>query len=432
MIKNIKTICVIGGGIQGLSLAYFLSKNSNYKVVLLEKGEKLGGLLGLLNVAGTPIEGFYHHWFTSYNDIIDLAKELGLADNLFHKKGKIGVFFKDNLYPFTTALDLLRFSPLSFINRLRLGFSVFILKTIKNPTKLENITAVKWLKKYSGIKAYELIWEPLLRGKFGTHKDSISMAWMWGRIHERGNSPVLVYPRGGFQKLIDKMSDSIIKSGGRIETSFNISEVVKESEGLSVYYEGENKITFDNVFFTTPVNVFTRLVKGLPDEYRQQLEKIKYRAAHVVVLVLKKSLMPKGYYWVNVQDRNIPLLAIIEHTNLVPREDYKDKTIVYLGNYPDPDDPIMSLKNEEIIDTYIGFMQRVNKDFNKDWIEEYYVFKDKNGQPIVGLDYKDNIPPYKTPIEGLYLVSMVQIYPSDRGTDNAVKQAKLAIKKAGL
>ena len=427
MAKNIKTIGVVGGGIQGLSLAYFLSKNPDYKVILLERNKNLGGLLGLLNIAGTAIEGFYHHWFTAHSDIIDLAKELGLADNLFYKKGKIGIFYQDYIYPFTTAFDILKFSPLSFIDRLRLGFSVFLLKMIKNPSGLENITAAEWLRIRCGPKVFELVWEPLLRGKFGPHKDSISMAWMWGRIHERGNSPFLVYPRGGFQKLIDKMSESIVKSGGEIKTNFHIDRVIKEGDGISVYSLG-GRMVFDDVFFTTPINVFIRLVGGLPDEYRQQLENIKYRAAHVVVLVLKRSLMPQGCYWVNVQDRSIPLLAVIEHTNLVPKKDYGGRTIVYLGNYPDPNDPIMFLKDEEVMDLYSGFLPRINKDFNKDWIEEYHVFKDPNGQPIVDLGYKDRIPAHETPIAGLYLVSMAQIYPSDRGTDNAVKQAKKVIK----
>ena len=431
MAKNTKTIGVVGGGIQGLALAYFLSKNSNYKVVLFEKNKNLGGLLGLLNIAGTAIEGFYHHWFTSHNDIINLAKELRLADNLFYKKGKIGVFHQNCIYPFTTVFDLLKFYPLSLADRLRLGFSVFLLKIMKNPSKLENITAVEWLKTRCGLKAYELVWEPLLRGKFGDHKDSISMAWMWGRIHERGNSPFLVYPRGGFKNLIDKMSESIIKSGGEVKTNFDINYIDQETNGISIF-SPEEKAVFDNVFFTAPVNVFIKLVRGLPDEYKRQLEKIKYRAAHVVVLVLKKSLMPQGYYWVNVQDRNIPLLAVIEHTNLVPKEDYGGRTIVYLGNYPDPNDPIMSLKNEEVVDLYAGFLPKINKDFNKNWIEEYYVFKDPNGQPIVDLGYKDRLPAYQTPLAGLSLVSMAQIYPSDRGTDNAVKQAKEVIRIFGF
>lgn len=420
---NRHKIAVVGGGIQGLSLAYFLSKNPQNSVALFERDQRLGGLLCLCEVAGTPFEGFYHHILACYRDIIELAEELNLGDKLFSAPAKTGIFYQNRIYPFSGAGDLLRFSPLSFFERLRFGAATLILRLIKNPKQLERVTAADWVKKFFGERAYRVVWEPLLRGKFGERAGEIAMSWLWGRIHERSKSPFLLYPRGGFQQLIDKMAEKIIAASGLIRTGAAVEEIEPVDGKLSVKIGGKEEI-FDKVFVTAPIPVFLRLAKKLPPDYVERLKRIEYRAAHVTVLVLKEALMTDGYYWLNVNDRDSPLLAVIEHTNFLPKEDYGGKTIVYLGNYPDPADPIMKMSDSEAVDLCARWLPKVNPRFQKEWIEKCHIFKDSAAQPIVRVGYKETIPPYETPIPNLYLVTMAQIYPWDRSTSHAVEQGK--------
>lgn len=434
-----KKIAIIGGGMQGLSLAYFLSKNPDYSVRLFEKGQTLGGLLGLLEVEGTGLEGFYHHLANHDVDIIELIKELGLGDRLLYAVSKVGIFHDGRAYPFSTPWDLLRFQPLKWWERLRVGATALFLRSTKNYHRFEKITAEAWFKKYMGAHAYEVIWEPLLRGKFGSYKEQISMAWTWSRIVWRaktrtkdGRNEELVYPRGGFRTIINAMVERIKMSGGEIKTGAVIDSVAAGRQGEVLVTAGGQVEVFDKVFVATPVNVFLRLVRGLPDPYIASLQRIRYRGAHVAVLVMNRSLMPNGCYWLSINDRSMPFLAVVEHTNLVPKADYGGKTIVYVGNYPESTDPIMKMKDDEVIHLYSEQLRKINPDFRPDWIEKYYVFKDPFGQPVVDTHYAEYRPAYPTPIENLYLVTMAQIYPDDRGTSKAVRQAKEVIKKLGL
>ena len=123
---------------------------------------------------------------------------------------------------------------------------------------------------------------------------------------------------------------------------------------------------------------------------------------------------------------------MIEHTNLLPKEDYGGKTLVYLGNYPGPDDEIMKMDNEKVIDLYCRHLPKINPEFKKEWIDKYYIFKDPAAQPIVDINYKSSLPDYQTPIPNLHLVTMAQIYPEDRGTSKAVEQSKKVLQKLGL
>ena len=77
-------------------------------------------------------------------------------------------------------------------------------------------------------------------------------------------------------------------------------------------------------------------------------------------------------------------------------------------------------------------MQKINKDFSMNDIDESFLFKARYSQPIIVKDYSKLLYDMKTGIDGLYFTSMSQIYPQDRGTNYAVlygrKLANLIIK----
>jgi hypothetical protein len=76
---------------------------------------------------------------------------------------------------------------------------------------------------------------------------------------------------------------------------------------------------------------------------------------------------------------------------------------------------------EEVIDSYLPHLRKVNKDFDKGWISNYWVFRERSAQPIVTLNYSERIPDHRTPLTGLYLANTSQIYPEDRGTNYSVR-----------
>ena len=72
---------MIGGGITGMSAALELAK-TGVKVTILEASEDIGGLAGSFYVDGNFIEKFYHHWFNSDQEIMQLIEELGESKNV--------------------------------------------------------------------------------------------------------------------------------------------------------------------------------------------------------------------------------------------------------------------------------------------------------------------------------------------------------------
>ena len=74
-------IGIIGGGLAGLSAAYYLQQKG-YQVRIFEGEKELGGLAASYDTEGDSIEKFYHHLSKSEETIVELAEELGMGDKV--------------------------------------------------------------------------------------------------------------------------------------------------------------------------------------------------------------------------------------------------------------------------------------------------------------------------------------------------------------
>jgi protoporphyrinogen oxidase len=148
------------------------------------------------------------------------------------------------------------------------------------------------------------------------------------------------------------------------------------------------------------------------------LQKEKTFGALVVILEMKESLSP--VYWLNILDPTCPLLAVIEHTNMVPRDHYQGEVITYLAKYLDPSEPLFSKSDGEVLKFYLAQLKRVYPQFRENMVLRSHVMRDPFAQPVVTLGYGKRIPSHRTPVEGLYLATMSQVFPDDRGMSLSV------------
>ena len=435
---------IIGGGAAGLAAAYELTKRGHYAEVF-ERTPFLGGQASTFPVGGGQLERGYHHLFVSDVAITDLIHELGLGDKLAWLESKVGLYHGGTIWNFGTPMDLMRFKPLSLLQRIRVGFWTFLLQKTKDWRKFEGVTARDWLVKHMGAEAYRVIWEPLLRGKFGDYYDQVSMTWIWGKIYlrvaSRGKGMAkerLGYPMGSFGEVFDVLGERVSQQGGDVHLSAGVNRVLVEDNnatGLEVQLsDGEAEPrNYDAIIATTPSYIFTRLVPDLPDDYHDKLVNVQYLSAVLVILILDRPLTDK--YWISIADRDLPFVGIIEHTNMIDRSLYGGHHIVYLTNYPDRDSELYQKSAEELVAEFTPHLRQLNPDFDPSWILEYHHHKVDGAQPIIGINYSQRIPDHRTPIKNLYLANTTQIYPEDRGTNYSVRMgrqvARMVLEDAG-
>lgn len=416
---------VIGGGIAGLTAAYRFARRG-YDVTLWEPGQRLGGQAAAFPVLGTALEYFYHHLFMSDNDMVQLMDDLGIADHLVWLPSQVGFYTGGKIYPLSGATDLLRLDCIPFHDRIRVGLVTLYLQKRKRWEEFERVTAARWLRRWAGRRAYDKIWGAQLKAKFGESFDKVAMVWFWNKIFLRTQSrksllakEELGYIRGSFNVLIDRLAEAIVEWGGTLHVGAGVRSLKQLDSGWRVEAANGDSVDVDLVVATVPSPVLAKLVPELPDGYRSKLSGAIYQAA--VTMLLQTSHSLTGTYWLNISDPEVPLTAIIEHTNFIGPEHYQGKHFIYLSKYVDQAHPFLQLGDDELFEEYLPTLQRLNPNFRPDWVERRWVFRERAAQPIITLNYSERIPEHRTPLAGLYLANTSQIYPEDRGTNYSVR-----------
>jgi len=421
-------IGILGGGITGLTAAFYLLR-AGHRVTVLEGRSQVGGLATYFDFGPFRWDKFYHCILTSDAPLLRLIDDLGLTPELRWTDTEVGFYTSRGLFSMTTSLDFLKFPVLTLWEKFRLGVGILLASRIRDGRKLEAIPIADWLIKIFGRGNYEKMWEPLLKCKLGACREEASAAFIWATIfrlystREKGVSQKerLGYVRGGYRIVFERLLEEIREMGGTVRTRCAITG--SESDGANgIKIQTNNEVLhFDRVIATTPSHIFDRIAKGLPGDYRQRLREVKYLGMVCVVLVLKRKLTP--YYVTNLIDKDIPFTGVIEMTNLISQEETAGRHLVYLPKYTAPDDPLFEANDEDVWTSFRISLQRMFSDLREEDIESRFVFRERLVQPIPVLHYSERVPQMETPVSGLLLANTTQIINSTLNNNEMVKIA---------
>lgn len=431
--KKLK-IGIIGAGVAGLAAAWDLAR-AGHEVHLYEGEDTVGGLAAGFRDEGWDwhLEKFYHHWFETDAHIKQLIDELGCADKVLWPRPKTSYWLDGKIYRSEISPSALLL-PLSLVAKLRMGLVGVYLKLTRSWRALEQETAHEWMLRMMGREAYERLWQPLLIGKFSTLYRDVNMAWLWARIYTR--SLRLGIFEGGFQAFVDTLAQAITEHGAQIHLNTRISRISTANGQPTLTFDGHTE-TFDRVISTTSPGLMLRLTEGLAETpYGQQMNSLRSIGGLCVVIALKQSLLTDGTYWLNLpatspdkQQSRFPFLALVEHTNWMPKEHYNGDTLIYCGDYVPADHEYFQMSEDALAERFIGVLNQFNPNFQRDWVRRYWVFRAPYAQPVPGVNHSQHIPPLQTPLNGVYWASMSQVYPWDRGTNYAVELGREAARQ---
>jgi protoporphyrinogen oxidase len=417
---------ILGAGALGLTVALRLAQRGR-AVTVFEREPLPGGLAAGFEVApGIWLERYYHHLFRTDRHAVRLIEECGLGSELIWHRPVTSTLRDGRAWQLDSPLSLLRFRPLPPTDRLRMGMVLAGLRLLPDGEALEGRTSAAWIRRWMGSAAYRVVWGPLLEGKFGALAPEVAMPWFWARVHDRTSE--LGYLRGGFQQLYEALARRIAAAGGELRFGTAVSEVTPAEAGYAVRADDGSQTAFERVISTLPTRLTARLVPSLPDEWRARFEWGRAYGAHCLILALDRPLTG-GIYWLNVNDPGYPFMALVEHTNLRPTSEYGGRHLIYLGNYRPMDDPIFRRPKEELVAEASAALGRLAPGFEPAQVTESWAFAAPFAQPIVTTDYREHIPPFETPLTGLYVANMFQVYPHDRGQNYSIALAERLVSR---
>ena len=423
-------VAIIGGGIMGITLGYYLS-HQGVEVEIFEASPTLGGLAGPIFLDdGTAVDRFYHAILSSDSNLRDLCSDLGISDQLRFKETKMGFLYQGQVFSMNNMVEFLKFPPLGWIDRFRLGWTVLYAQFVKDWHNLEGVSVEKWLINLSGRKTYENIWQPLLRAKFDGEFDNTPATYIWSRLvrmkstrggaNQKEEAGHLI---GGYITLIKAMADKIESTGGKIFLKTPIEEIyIENATARGVRIEGELR-TFDLVVATLQTPVFTRLIPNADPQYLEYLNKTEYLGIIASLLVLDRQLTK--YWTLNITDDTIPFTGVIETTSYIDPKFVGNHHLIYLPKYTSPGSVWQKKSDEEIKEIWIRNLEAMFPSFNRTWIRYFLVHRERFVEPLHALNQTDLIPSVKTPVNNLYLATTAQIYPALTNGESVTRHARL-------
>ncbi|MFF5995286.1 protoporphyrinogen oxidase [Lysinibacillus sp. KU-BSD001] len=380
-----RKIVVIGGGITGLTAAFYLqqiAKENQYPldVVIVESSLRLGGKIQTIRKDGFIVERGPESFIDEQGSVHQLARELGIADQLVHNKnGQTYVAVGKDLYPIPSSLlfdgspnvsSLITTGLISVSGKIRAAGDLFIPK----PSQETDEPIGHFFRRRFGKEVVENLVEPLLAGTFAGDIDHLSIQSMFPQFYqlEKEHRSLLLglkkqkvshlaikhfeeqynhygtFERG-LETLIEKLEEklaptSTILKGVKVEAIDSIQD-----GQLKIELNNISPIQADAVIMTTPFNIAKSVFKK--HNVMQHLPNMNYATIATVTMAFKQEELNKYKKALNFFVSRNSDLAITSCTwsnrkwdNVAP-EGY-DLLRVYIGRVGD--ETIVELSDSEI------------------------------------------------------------------------------------
>lgn len=286
-----KSVCIIGGGIAGLSASVFLA-NEGLNVTLVEASPKLGGRAYSFFDKNLDdwIDNGQHILASWYTNTFDFLKIIGTYDRVKFQQ-QLEVVFADlngNRYrfkcpklppPFHLMWGLWTYKPLGFRDKIgifRLLNSVVLEKYSEEELKSMDVAGLFVLTKQSE-NVINYFWKPFIIAVFNAEPEETS-AWQFMKIIKTGflrrGSSNLVLPKYNLNELyVNEAEKFLYEKKAKILKSARVENIDVKNELIDQICLGGVNLKFDYYICAVPFFEFRNLFSG--EELNGDLEKLR-------------------------------------------------------------------------------------------------------------------------------------------------------------
>jgi len=298
---------IVGGGISGLSAAYYLSK-AGVRPTLIEKSQQLGGVIRTTMQHGCVLEAGPDSFISQKPAAMELIRELGLADQVIGSNDHLRVtyiFKHGRLVPLpdglmmmvpTKIMPLVGTRLLSWPTKIRMGLEFLRRPDGKRPDR----SVTEFLVDHYGQESVDYLAEPLLAGVYGGDPSQMSVNSVLARFAEieakygsltRG---VLAQPRpkssgslfrtlkGGLGQLVDALRSSADPTHASAEA------LERTNTGYRVRANGD-WVEAEHVVLAMPAGNCATLLRSIHAELADLLAAIPYTSSITLSLGYRKA-----------------------------------------------------------------------------------------------------------------------------------------------
>ena len=427
-----KTVAILGGGISGLTCALRLAQ-AGHSVTIYEGSEQLGGLGTFFEHGGRTFEKFYHCTLPSDGPLLRTLEALGIRDEVYWRPTTFAYAHAGKFFPLNTAVDLLKFAPLRFLDRIRVGITGLVGRLVSDKG-LDDVTTMSWLTKLSGKNAFAKFWKPMLEAKFGDRYHDVPALWFWTRFNrEKGESKgeQKGYIRGGYKRMTDTFAEVITRYGGQIHLNTTVTGIDLDAEGRTTVTTNTGAASFDQMVITLPTPQVEKLIGPAMKVKMPALDtSTDYQGVINHLLFLKRPLTT--HYWVATPQSEHPFDGVVETSTLTDIADRSARHVVYLTKYLHRSDSRFAQPDADIRRDWTAALQKLFHDLTAADIEADYIFRAPFVEPIYRLGQKKLCPPEELIPGTVFLANTAQVYPIVTSWNGSVTQAEKTLAVMGV
>jgi len=332
-------IIIIGGGIAGLSAAYYANKNiSNAHVTVIESGSQWGGKITTDRVPFDDgqfiIEGGPDSFLATKPWGVALCKELGLGERLHGtnpRKKNTYILNKGRLLPLPEGLtmmipsdapSIMRSRLISWFGKVRMGLDFLLpAKTVNGDESLG-----MFVSRRLGREAYENLIEPLMSGIYAGDGDQLSLASTFPYLRDleikygsltrgalqmrkqsngkavQGSRSAFLTPTTGLAEIVEKLVEGLKRKGANLRLNSRAASIKRLTpDTWNVSLDKGEALEANYIILATPAYVSGSLVASFDPELASALQSIPYTSTATVSLAYRLSDVPReldGYGYI--------------------------------------------------------------------------------------------------------------------------------------
>jgi len=330
-------LTIIGGGIAGLSAAYYASRNTQHvEITLLESDSRWGGKIttdrATFDDGQFIIEGGPDTFLATKPYATALCKELGLGERLHGtnpNQKNTYVLHRNKLEPLPDGLAMmiptniqaiLKTQLVSWFGKARMGLD--FVQPAKNVNGDESLGA--FVSRRLGREAYENLIEPLMSGIYAGDGDQLSLASTFPYLRDlelkygslargalemrkrsngksvQGSRSAFLTPTTGLAEIVEKLVESL-KSKVNLRLNTKALRITNYQSRYLVELEDGSSLDSDSIILATPAFVSGTLLASLNPTLASDLQSIPYASTATVTLAYRQSDLTRpldGYGYV--------------------------------------------------------------------------------------------------------------------------------------
>ena len=393
----------------GLTLALRLAELGR-EVTVFESEPEPGGLASSASFGDLTWDRFYHVISAEDKQLISLVKQLDLDDSLKFKKVRTGLHIGGGLRSLSSPFELLMCRQIPVSAKFGLARAVLAATKFAAKEQLDKETAESWLLRHSGKAAFEAIWRPLLRSKLGEQADNASALFIYSilrrlYVDSGRSSGQFGYLAGGYQSLLESWIHRLKALGVEFRCNCPVTRVSRSQRGLLVT-TNQSTDDFDQAVLTTPGPHSARMIEDLLPHIAHQLEAHHYLGVVCVSLLCHQPVTP--FYISNLTEPAV-ITGIVEMTNLVSEPRFGNRSLIYLPQYTDSNDPLFNEPNDRIVSQFLKSLGDIRPGFDVRHVISANVHRARHVLVFPAVNRLNEQVSVDTDVPGLFIVNASQI-----------------------